>query len=223
MSWAPKSEVADYTRRASLDRVKLLPGGAAFVCESCLITCVQALLDYHHRIPQEAGGPDSEDNIAALCVGCHQFIHRLAMRLVSAKAQKQTPLTLAQQYAAQVNKPQAAQVVTNILMFAQLVAAYKVQKADNAIAPPDGAIMVAEMPNEFKALFKQIAWEIKRGDGRGIGMGNLAAIAVTQLIAKHRPELKDRLDIWVRDNILYPVEAAKQTWQALDEYEELSL
>lgn len=214
-----KSAKVDDATRRELDAAKLLPNGS-FLCDVHLLEVEYASLDRHHRIPEECGGPTTIENMAYLCTGCHQLLHRLAVMMMASKAKtKKSPLESAESYAQRINPKDKQAVVVNILMLAQLVTMYKIQKAENVLAPPDASIMLADMPNEFKVAFKQIAWEIKRGDGRGIGMANLGTMAVLQLVAKHRPELKTTVDTWISRNILYVQTEAKYVWQAIDEAE----
>lgn len=38
---------------------------------------------FHHKIPQAAGGPDTPENIAQLCPGCHDGLHAIATKMLS--------------------------------------------------------------------------------------------------------------------------------------------
>jgi hypothetical protein len=214
-----KSAKVDEATRRELDAAKLLSNGN-FLCDCHALEVEYASLDRHHRVPEECGGPTTVDNMAYLCTGCHQLLHRLALMMMASKAKtKKSPLEAAESYAQRVNPSNRQIVVVNLLTLAQLVTMYKIQKSENEIAPPDSGIVLADMPNEFKQVFKQIAWEIKRGDGRGIGMANLGTLAVLQLVSTHRPELKETIDTWIGKNILYVQPVAKQVWQAIDEAE----
>jgi hypothetical protein len=196
-----KPEVPAYGQKA-LDDLKLLPGGTHFICEAHQKKTSVVQKDYHHKIPQEAGGSDSAENIAILCTGCHQLIHRLAMMLSSFKSKtKQSPFEVAREYAHEINEPNSEAVVLKLLEFAQLVAQYRVMKADKAIAPIDGGIVSGDMPNEFKIAFKQISKEIKRGDGRSIGMSNLTTVAILNIVSKHRPELREKADAFLHEQV----------------------
>jgi len=39
----------------------------------------------HHKIPQATGGADTPGNLVELCPGCHDALHNVAYRLLSAK------------------------------------------------------------------------------------------------------------------------------------------
>jgi hypothetical protein len=197
-----RSDVLPEQARNAIDAVKLLPGGASFICELHFKECSIVELDRHHKIPQECGGPTNVENMLYGCSGCHQFMHRIAIRLTSMKAHKLTPLELVQQYARRVNPKRESEVVSAILVSAQLVAAYRTQKADHALAPPDISIAAAEIPKELHSQFKQISREIKRGDGRPIGMANLVAISILEFTAKHRPETREAADRHIQEKIL---------------------
>ncbi len=218
-----RSDVVDEVTKRQLDKAKLLPNGN-FVCECHLLEVEYASLDRHHEIPEEVGGLMTPENMKYLCSSCHQLLHRLALMLMATKAvSKRSPLETAVSYARRMNKARESEVVVNLLRLAQMVAHYKTMKAEHDIAPPDGAIVVADMPNEFKVLFKQIAWEIKRGDGRGIGMANLGAMAILELVAKHRPEKRQQIDTWIQHNVLYVQPVARAIWQAADQGQETPL
>lgn len=196
-----KPEVPAYGQKA-LDDLKLLPGKKHFICEAHLLRTSVVQKDYHHKVPQEAGGSDSAENIAILCSGCHQLIHRLAMMLSSFKStSKDSPFEVATEYARSINEKNATDAVIKLLEFAQLVAQYRVLKADKMIAPPDAGITTVDIPNNLKVAFKQIAKDIKRGDGRSIGMSNLATVGVLNMIGTHRPELKEEADAFMHDFI----------------------
>lgn len=218
-----KPEVAAYGL-AALDDVKLLPGKTHFICEGHLLKTSVVQKDYHHKVPQEAGGSDSHENIAAMCTGCHQLVHRLAMMLSSFKGSKHSPFDVAMEYAVTINKEQANRVVAALLMFAQLVAQYRVMKADNKIATPDGGIVSADMPHKFKVAYKQIARDIKRGDGRSIGMSNLATLSILNTVATHFPDLKEEIDLFVHSQLLASTGKAptKQSYED-DDYGETFL
>ena len=214
----------DETRR-SIDAVKLLPGGASFICELHLIECSTVELDRHHRVPEECGGPTNVENMLYACSGCHQFMHRIAIQLGSSKAKKLSPLEATTLYAKRMNLERYREVINNIIACAQLVAAYRTQKNDHAIAPPDIATAAAEIPKEFQALFKQISKEIKRGDGRPIGMANLLALAELEIVAKHRPELRSKIDQHIRSRILFVDGVRKPTFKTNvdDDFDEVQL
>lgn len=212
------AELDELTRR-QLDQLKLLPSGN-FKCECHLLETEFSSLDRHHAIPQEVGGLDTAENVKYLCVGCHQLLHRLALKLMSTKAHKSTPLDDATAYAKRVNSANVSAVVANLLMFANLVVQYKVLKADKALAPPEGVIVAGEMPNKYKALYKQISWEIKRGDGRGIGMANLTTLLIMRTVAEHRPELKREINSWISNNLIYVSKEAAAVWRADDRTQE---
>ena len=214
-----KSAKVDDATRRELDAAKLLPNGS-FICDVHLLEVEYASLDRHHRIPEECGGPTTIENMAYLCTGCHQLLHRLAVMMMTSKAKtKKSPLASAESYAQRINPKDMKSVVVNILTLAQLVTLYKIQKSENTIAPPDAAIVLADMPNLFKQAFKEVAWEIKRGDGRGIGMANLGTLALLKLLAVHRPGLSSEINTWISRNILYVQTEAKYVWQAIDEAE----
>jgi len=123
--------------------------------------------------------------------------------MTSLKAKsKQSPYEIALEYANQVNKARANEAAANLLMFAQVVAQYRVLKADNAIAGNDGTLIVEDIPRDFHIAFKQISKEIKRGDGRAIGMANLAMLAILEITAKHRPGLRDAITKYIHSNII---------------------
>lgn len=218
-----KSAQVDEATRTQLDRAKLLPN-RNFICECHLMEVEYASLDRHHAIPEEVGGLTTVENMKYLCTSCHQLLHRLALQLMATKSKtKKSPLETAESYARRMNPDNMSQVVINLLTFAQLVAQYKTQKAENQIAPPDATLQLGEMPFEYKMLYKQIAWEIKRGDGRGIGMANLGTMAILQLVARHRPEKKEEIDTWIQNNILYIQPMAKPIWQNIDLGQEMQL
>lgn len=218
-----KSAELDEVTRRRLDQLKLLPNGS-FICECHLLEVEFASLDRHHAIPQECGGLNTPENMKYLCSGCHQLLHRLALQMMATKAvKKKSPLEAAESYARRINPDNMSAVVANLLTLAQLVTMYKTQKAENMLAPPDATIAPMEMPNEFKQLFKQIAWEVKRGDGRGIGMAGLSTMAILQFVARHRPEKKSDIDTWIHNNILYIQPMAKAIWQGIDQGQEVPL
>lgn len=219
-----KSEVPEYGQ-AALWNVKALPGGTHFICEAHLLRCQKIQRAMHHRIPQEAGdeSSDSAENIAVLCTGCHDTLHRIAVIMSSIKAKtKQSPYDIALEYAKSLNEPQMHEVAANLLMFAQLVAQYRVLKADRTIAGADGNVMIEDIPRDFFIAFKQISKEIKRGDGRPIGMSNLATLFVLEATAKHRPELRVAIDDHIHQRIILsngkkPTRPAQQEEESFDE------
>lgn len=197
-----KSDQIDEQSRRVIDAAKLLPGGTSFICELHLKECSIVELDRHHRIPQECGGPTNIENMLYACSGCHQFMHRIAIRLGSKKSHKLAPLELVQLYARRINAEREGEVVSAILIAAQLVAAYRTQKADHAIAPPDISIAAAEIPKELHSVYKQISREIKRSGGQPIGMANLTAISILETVARYRPELRATVDKHIHENII---------------------
>jgi Rieske Fe-S protein len=111
-------------------------------------------------------------------------------------------MELVQQYARRINPEREGEVVSAILVAAQLVAAYRTQKADHAIAPPDISIAAAEIPKELHSIYKQISKEIKRSSGQPIGMANLTAISILETVARYRPELRAKVDKHIHENII---------------------
>ena len=220
-----RSEVPQYGQ-AALDKIKMLPGGTHFVCEAHLLKCVKAQRAFHHRIPQEAGDESSHDdsNIAILCDGCHAMIHRLSVMLSSlSQKSKQSPFEIATEYARQVNLTKFNEVTSNLLMAAQLVAQYRVLKADHAIAGRDGTIMVEGIPRDFFLAFKAVSREIKRGDGKPIGMANLAMLSVLEIAAKHRPELRTQIDDYIHQNVIMSQGHAPRENPPHDDFNEVRL
>lgn len=120
-------------------------------------------------------------------------------------------MELVQQYARRINPEREGEVVSAILVAAQLVAAYRTQKADHAIAPPDISIAAAEIPKELHSIYKQISKEIKRSNGQPIGMANLTAISILETVARYRPELRAKVDKHVHENIIGVAHIARPT------------
>lgn len=57
-----------------------------FNCDCCGELFPDMYKNVHHKIPDAAEGPDSLDNLANLCPGCHDALHNLAYKLMSKSA-----------------------------------------------------------------------------------------------------------------------------------------
>lgn len=208
----------------SLWKAKSLPGFTHFICEIHLLKCSKIQSDFHHKIPQEAGDESSHsiENIALLCTGCHDMVHRVAVQMSSIKAtSKRSPYEIALEYAQSLNPAQVHEVASNLLQLAQLVAQYRVLKADNTIAGSDGNIMIEGIPRDLFLAFKQISTEVKVGDGRAIGMAKLGMLAVLEITAKHRPELRKSADAYIQQYIIKSSgKPSKQPTNTFDDFDE---
>ena len=66
--------------------------GETFFCDLCSIEHPKEIRDVHHIVPREYGGTNDQSNLANLCSGVHQSIHRIAR--VSEEERKPLAITL---------------------------------------------------------------------------------------------------------------------------------
>lgn len=198
--------------RPALGRKTILeyPNGR-FVCYCCESEFGLTALDEHHKIPQEIGGSDDPTNIASLCNGCHQTLHRLGFQLVSVKSKAKSALEVAEDYASSVRHRDPKAMATRLLELAVLQAQAKTLKASGAVAPPDGEIIVSNFPAKYKALLIQAGKEVKDSRGRRLGMNNIVAVAALDYLAKRHPELEKEMREWSMQNLFYGLRTPART------------
>jgi excisionase family DNA binding protein len=82
------------TRRESIDSQSLHRKARAKYGNRCVICGSTNLVAAHHIIPIEQGGRDEEDNLIALCRGCHCSLHGKGQTLLK-KAREHGTLAIA--------------------------------------------------------------------------------------------------------------------------------
>lgn len=173
-----------------------------FTCEVCSRNYSLTALDEHHKVPQEIGGPDTEENIASLCNGCHQTLHRIAFELVSVSKKKRPATEEAEDYLQSIQIEDIEKAKHQLLSFAVLLAQAKTLKKDNALAAQDGDVTI-ELPQRYKALLIQAGKEVKDGAGRRIGMKGIVTLAALDYLKKRHPELKAEIEKYVFEGVIY--------------------
>lgn len=176
--------------------------GGRFTCEVCGRNYSLTALDEHHKIPQEIGGPDSEENIAALCNGCHQTLHRIAFDLVSLSKKKRSAQEEAADYLTALQVEDVGACTARLLELAVYLAQAKTRKKDKALAAQDGDVTI-ELPQRYKALLIQAGKEVKDGAGKRLGMKGIVTLAALDYLKRRHPELKTEIDEYIFKGIVY--------------------
>lgn len=189
-----------------------------FTCEICGRNYSLTALDEHHKIPQEIGGPTTDENIASLCNGCHQTLHRIAFDLVSLSKKKRSAQEEATDYLTSLDVPDVGTSTAKLLEFAVYLAQAKTLKRDKALATPDGDVTI-ELPQRYKALLIQAGREVKDGAGRRLGMKGIVTLAALDYLKKRHPELKEEIDQYIFKGIIYAQRSKVDMEQATAKYE----
>jgi hypothetical protein len=193
--------------------------GGRFTCEICGRNYSLTALDEHHKVPQEIGGPDTEDNIASLCNGCHQTLHRIAFDLVSlSKKKTRSAQEEATDYITSLQVEDVGTSVAKLLELAVYLAQAKTLKKDKAIADLDGDVTI-ELPQRYKALLIQAGREVKDGAGKRLGMKGIVTLAALDYLKKRHPELKKEIEDYVFKGIVYAARSKVDIEAAASGYE----
>lgn len=168
-----------------------LKGRKRFTCECCIKLLPITSLDIHHILMQQAGGGDERDNLALLCVGCHQTVHRIGLLLASTKQGKASPEEETIAFAHAVNPEQWSEVRDRMLGFAVRVAVALASRRDGTTAVGDADLVIPDWPPRLRKVLQEIGKEIKSADGRAVGMAGVATAAIVDYMIKRRPEIRD--------------------------------
>lgn len=188
----PKQQASEAQyRKVLLEEFK---GKRLFRCECCArMLPVATSLDGHHKYPQLAGVNDARENIAALCVNCHQTLHRIATSMAGIAKTKQPALVSAREYA-EVQSPQdIAGTVTRLIEFATLVAQAISLKKNRKIEGGDVDTVLTLKPR-LNTLFKHAAKEVKDAHNKPLGKQRLLQVAVIGYLMKQSPSLQQELN-----------------------------
>lgn len=187
--------------RRSTGTIRTYPTGR-FQCEICHREYSVTSLDEHHKVPQEIGGPDTEENIATLCNGCHQTLHRIAQSLVSVRSGKRSAQEEANDYLTALQVADVGKSTAAMLEFAVYIAQAKTLRKDKSLAVPDGEVVI-ELPQRYKALLIQAGKEVKDGSGKRLGMKGIVTLAALDYLKRRHPELREEIDKYVFEGIIY--------------------
>jgi len=189
-----------------------------FTCEICGRNYSLTALDEHHKIPQEIGGPNTDDNIASLCDGCHQTLHRIAFDLVSLSKKKRSAQEEATDYLTALEVSDVGTSTAKLLEFAVYLAQAKTLKKDKSLAVPDGDVTI-ELPQRYKALLIQAGREVKDGAGKRLGMKGIVTLAALDYLKKRHPELKAEIEKYIFDGIIYAQRSKVDIEQTANKYQ----
>jgi hypothetical protein len=178
-----------------------LKGKKYFECECCCQKKAIIQLDPHHINPQLAGTDNERSNLALLCSGCHQTLHRIAATMAGKAKGKRPASEVAEEFALTVNRQQFALVAENILRFASIVAQAIAQKKARQIEGGDVDTLLT-LPPRQNALFKRAAKTMKDAKGRPLGKERVLQVAIASFLLKHYPDLQEETTDWLNTEVL---------------------
>jgi hypothetical protein len=179
-------------------------GKKTFLCECCAKSLpVATSLDGHHKNPQLAGTDDRRENIAALCIICHQTLHRIATSMAGTTKGKIPALEKAKDYARAVNPIDAEGVMERLLDFATMVAQAIAMKKTKQIEGGDVDTALT-LPPRLNTLFKHAAKSVKDAHGKPLGKARLLQVAVGGYLISTHPDLREELNDFVMETLGHP-------------------
>lgn len=176
----------EYTGETPRDLV----GKRRFKCDCCRKKYPITLLDWHHVQPRAGGGSDDPNNFARLCSGCHQFLHRIAKRLLSTKSGKSSTLVLVRDYANSLfedDHDRADVVVQNVLKYAVEVASWLSEKSSKGLVG-DTDVIIKDIPPDIKRLLIKVGKIFKNNSNKSVGVSGIALYATLTFVESMIPE-----------------------------------
>lgn len=153
-------------------------------------------------------------NLASLCNGCHQTLHRIALLLASTKSGKESPEQQAIEYARAVNPDVWGAVKRALLDLAVQVAVAISSKRNGLIAVQDSDLLIPEIPPKMKKLLIELGKEVKSGSKRGIGASGVALVAVLDYLANRRPGIRNDVNAFLQQRFGMTSQQARAHRQA---------
>jgi hypothetical protein len=185
----------EYTGKIPADLV----GKSHFVCQVSNKRYPITALDWHHICPQAGGGSDDNSNFIRVETGMHQFMHKVARSLGSARSDKTPADQMAREYAESVTPNDVEGTKNRILLYAVQVASAMSEKKYGKIAVGDSDIVIKDIPPRFKKLGLELGKRLKKKDNKPLGVSGIALVAFMGTLEKHYPEESDNIQRFLAD------------------------
>jgi len=162
---------------------------------TCYICAQQHPLDFshsHHKIPREANGPDTPENLVKLCGGCHSSLH-----VISSMMFNPTRAGLVEDWTRIHYKtfPDSDGTTRRALELASLVCKYKTLKSDGAIVAGDldEVSLMVTLPSKYKQLLQLTAAD------QNIGMIKYTRILLLNHLRTKYPQFAEEITLLINN------------------------
>lgn len=157
-----------------------------FKCYLCDEQYATELKNTHHKMPQSAGGDDSQDNLVDLCSGCHQTMHAIARMMKNPSKVHYVEDTVKMYFPAEDQSARCREL-------AFLIVKYDTLKEDGQLDLSDKNMMITiEIPILYHSALRTIANEHRDPDtGRKMGMNNYTKRLLLDHLEKMYPKIKN--------------------------------
>jgi hypothetical protein len=156
-----------------------------FSCAICSQNFPEALKDEHHKIPQSLGGPDTPDNLVALCKGDHQALHMIAYMILNTERRNEIDPTVMSLHP----KNNAAQ--TKLKEYAAYAAKEMFLKKEIKKDQAEEIRTVVELPHLYLELLRMDGYNHPHANGKPRGVSPLIRWIVADYLAKKFPMKRD--------------------------------
>lgn len=152
----------------------------SFTCEICARQYPESLLNRHHKTPQALGGPDTPENLADLCSGCHQSLHSVAFILANPKRREELEPTVSSLFP---NQPEPRR---KLLFLAGLVAKEMGLRREIRRDPTEEVRIVVSLPTKYVQLLRLAGYDLQNQRGPS-GVARVIRACVADFLSRKFP------------------------------------